>query len=79
MTGEREIGIGEIGRVDRAERIDPADPAQIEIVALRDDLDVSLRLPERWHAAILKNPAGPGVIGGEREDDIAVERVELGR
>ncbi len=38
-----------------------------------------LGLPERGHAAIFEDTTGPGVIGGEREDDVAVEGVELGR
>ena len=38
-----------------------------------------LGLAEGWHAAILENPAGSGVIGREGVDDVAIECVELGR
>ena len=38
-----------------------------------------LGLAEGWHAAILENPAGSGVIGREGVDDVAIKCVELGR
>ena len=79
MPCEREIGICQQDRINRAERVDPADPAQVVIVAFRDDRDVVLGFSEGGHAAILEHPTGPGVIGGQRVDDIAIEGVELRR
>ena len=56
MPGEREVRIGEQRGVDRAERVDPTDAAQIEIVALGDDLDVVLGLGERVGRRHIRTP-----------------------
>src|SRR5687767_759521 len=66
---------GEGGRRP-GERSDPESVPQRLLVRLAYRRDVSAGLAVGRHAAILRHRAGAGVVGGEGEIEISVERVE---
>ena len=71
----RPVGIRHVAGLDAADLVGSAKRRHVFPILGRDDLDVVMGFRKRRHAAISANIARPGVIGGKRQDHVAVKFV----